>query len=63
MLQCSLTELINLADIIKTERFLSEKYKQCSSGCEDPQLKEKLQKCAADHINHCNTLEKLLSED
>ena len=62
MLQCSLTELIDLSDIIRTERFLSEKYKNCSEGCTDPQLKEKLQKCAADHIEHCCSLQKLFNE-
>ncbi len=56
MNQYSLSELIQLSDIIKSEKTLSSRYQQCSLAASDPALREKLEKCAATHKNHYSLL-------
>ena len=57
MIQCSLSDLIQLSEIIKAEKKITEKYEKYSKTATDPQLREKLQKCAATHRNHYSLLE------
>ncbi len=63
MPQYSLSELIQLADILLCERNTVRRYSDGAKQVSDPQLKEKLQKCAAIHQNHCVILEKMFKEE
>ncbi len=60
MLNCSLSELRKLSDIIECEKNISFKYEEYSKSVNDPQLKEKFQKCAATHKNQFTILTELI---
>lgn len=62
MINCSLSELTKLSNIIEDERNICFKYEEYSRTVTDPQLKEKFQKCAAAHKNQFTILSELIKK-
>lgn len=55
-------EALQLKNLLAEEKVIKEKYIKASAVVSDPQLKEKLQKCAALHSSHVSIIEKLTGE-
>ncbi len=62
MIQCSLSELVRLSEIIKAEKNLALSYKSQSEETNDAQLKEKFQKCASIHATNYSSLSRIIKE-
>lgn len=62
MIQCSLSELVRLSEIIRKEKAMAESYTAQCENCVDPQLREKLQKCAAIHAGNSKAIEGMFKE-
>jgi hypothetical protein len=56
----TLSELNKLSEIIECEKNISYKYEEYSRIITDPQLKDKLQRCAAAHKNQFTMLKNFI---
>lgn len=55
-------EAVQLKKLLSEEKAIKNKYITASESISDPQLKEKLQKCAAVHSSHVSVIEGLTGE-
>lgn len=55
-------EAVQLKNLLTEEKTIKDKYIKASGSVSDPQLKEKLQKCAAVHSSHVSVIEGLIGE-
>ena len=55
-------EAVQLKNLLAEEKAIKDKYISASEAVLDPQLKEKLQKCAAVHSSHVSVIEGLTGE-
>ncbi|MBP3921819.1 MAG: hypothetical protein J6D27_02520 [Ruminiclostridium sp.] len=60
MANFTLSELNSLSEIIDCEKNIYYKYEEYSKIVTDPQLKDKLQRCAAAHKNQYTLLEEFI---
>lgn len=62
MVQCSLSELIRISEIVKYEKALSQECETYSKTSTDPRLREIMQKCAAIHKSNYTSIENMFKE-
>lgn len=55
-------EAVQLKKLLADEKSIKNKYIKASESVSDPQLKEKLQKCAAVHGSHISVINGLTGE-
>lgn len=55
-------EAVQLKNLLADEKTIKDKYIKATESVSDPQLKEKLQKCAAVHSSHVSVIEGLTGE-
>lgn len=55
-------EAVQLKKLLADEKTIKDKYIIAAESVSDPQLKEKLQKCAAVHSSHVSVIEGLTGE-
>lgn len=55
-------EAVQLKKLLNEEKNIHRKYISASEAVSDPQLKEKLQKCAAIHSSHISVINGLTGE-
>ena len=55
-------EAVQLKNLLADEKTIKDKYIKAAESVSDPQLKEKLQKCAAVHSSHVSVIEGLTGE-
>lgn len=55
-------EAVQLKKLLADEKTIKDKYIKAAESVSDPQLKEKLQKCAAVHGSHVSVIEGLTGE-
>ncbi len=55
-------EAVQLKNLLADEKTIKDKYIKAAESVSDPQLKEKLQKCAAVHGSHISVINGLTGE-
>ena len=55
-------EAVQLKKLLADEKTIKDKYIKAADSVSDPQLKEKLQKCAAVHGSHISVINGLTGE-
>ena len=55
-------EAVQLKNLLADEKAIKDKYIKAAESVSDPQLKEKLHKCAAVHSSHVSGIERLTGE-
>lgn len=60
MANFTLSELNSLSEIVECEKNIYYKYEEYSKIVTDPQLKDKLQRCAAAHKNQFTLLKEFI---
>ena len=56
-------EAVQLKNLLTDEKTIKDKYIKAAESVSDPQLKEKLQKCAAVHGSHISVINGLTGEN
>lgn len=56
-------EAVQLKNLLADEKTIKDKYIKAAESVSDPQLKEKLQKCAAVHGSHISVINGLTGEN